>query len=155
VPVHPRPPLLKWLKLTQEMFKFGLRYPHLVLLGWDIYNIRVIHNPYWRVLGPSFGQTGEQIRRSQDGNSVGGEKNGNKLVLSPNFILRGVCFYPPVLDLPSLRLDCCSYYSLKIKPCRNKKILQIFWTDTQSHDMVPNFAHFILHRCSNWGWNKI
>jgi hypothetical protein len=56
------------------MFKFGLRYPHLVL-GWDIYNIRVIHNPFWRVLGPSFGQTGEEIR-SQDGNSVGGKKMG-------------------------------------------------------------------------------
>ncbi len=29
----------------------------------------------------------------------------------------------------------------KIKPFQNK-ILQIFWTDTQFHEMAPNFAHF-------------
>ncbi len=48
---------------------------------------------------------------------------------------------PLVLDLHDLHLDCLSYPSLNQSLGQNS-ILQILWTDTQFHEIVPSFANF-------------
>jgi hypothetical protein len=54
------------------------------------------------------------------------------------------------------RSMCNSYFTDSVLAhylCILSKFLQIFWTGTQFHENVPNFAHF-TPLLSNWGWNR-
>jgi hypothetical protein len=96
---------------------------------------------------PSFGKTGDKNEKSGWKQYTGIKKHGTKLGFSLKLV------HPPILDLPYLCFDCFSYSSLYEGSSQNK-ILQTFLTDTQFHETIPNFTHFVpIH--SNWEWNRV
>jgi hypothetical protein len=70
--------------------------------------------------------------------TVQSEKTGDKIVFSPKLVLRGVSAPVLVFALPAPGL--LHIFFIKSKSSRNR-IQQIFWTDIQFHETVPNFTH--------------
>jgi len=71
--------------------------------------------PELRLLGPSFAETGDKMRRWAENRKTGEKEQRTKLlVLSPPLVLMGVEFHP------QLQICITCIFNAKIKPCQNK-----------------------------------
>jgi hypothetical protein len=107
----------------------------------------------WETKGPArflwimitsshLGNWGYGKMRSQDENCRSGKKMGTKLDFSPKLVPREVS--PRVLDLPYLRLECCSYSSLNLTAWQKLNPANLLhWY--HFHETVPRFSPHVTH----------
>jgi hypothetical protein len=95
--------------------------------------------PRLGLFGPSFVETWDEMRNENENNTQG-KITGDQTSIShlgsstPSFWFFLTCAFTSAAA--------GSYSPVNQAFCQNK-ILQILGTDTQFHEMIPNFAHFM------------